>query len=81
MQTCGAAFNITSAIKCSPRRSRKSLDHAMLADHIQATSFPTVAGELTFGRDGEWKKSRQFVTQFQNITGNDVSQFRIQPAA
>jgi hypothetical protein len=22
-----------------------------------------VAGELTFGKDGEWKKSRQFVTQ------------------
>jgi branched-chain amino acid transport system substrate-binding protein len=54
----------------------KSLDHAKLADYIHATSFPTVAGELTFGQDGEWKKSRQFVTQFQNITGNDLSQFR-----
>jgi branched-chain amino acid transport system substrate-binding protein len=54
----------------------KSLDHAKLADYIHATSFPTVAGELSFGQDGEWKKSRQFVTQFQNITGNDLSQFR-----
>jgi branched-chain amino acid transport system substrate-binding protein len=54
----------------------KSLDHATLADYIHAESFPTVAGELTFGKDGEWKKSRQFVTQFQNITGNDLSQFR-----
>jgi branched-chain amino acid transport system substrate-binding protein len=59
---------------------KKSLDHAMLADHIQARSFPTVAGELTFDKDGEWKKSRQFVTQFQNITGNDLSQSRTQPA-
>jgi branched-chain amino acid transport system substrate-binding protein len=46
------------------------------SDHIYATSFPTVAGELTFGKNGEWKKSRQFVTQFQNITGNDMSPFR-----
>jgi hypothetical protein len=32
---------------------KKSLDHAMFADHIQATSFPIVAGELTFGKEGE----------------------------
>jgi branched-chain amino acid transport system substrate-binding protein len=54
----------------------KSLDHAKLADYIHATSFPAVLGELAFGHNGEWKKSRQFVSQFQNITGNDLSQFR-----
>jgi branched-chain amino acid transport system substrate-binding protein len=54
----------------------KSLDHDKLADYIHATSFPTVLGELAFGRNGEWKKSRTFVSQFQNITGNDLSQFR-----
>ncbi len=35
-----------------------SLDHAKLADYIHATSFPTVLGELAFGRNGEWKKPR-----------------------
>jgi branched-chain amino acid transport system substrate-binding protein len=54
----------------------KSLDHAKLADYIHATSFPTVLGELAFGHNGEWKKPRTFVSQFQNITGNDISQFR-----
>jgi branched-chain amino acid transport system substrate-binding protein len=54
----------------------KSLEHATLADYIHIASFPTVAGELRFGNDGEWKKSRLFVTQFQNIAGHDLSQFR-----
>jgi branched-chain amino acid transport system substrate-binding protein len=35
-----------------------------------------VAGEIAFGTDGEWAKSRQVFTQFQNITGNDLDQFR-----
>jgi branched-chain amino acid transport system substrate-binding protein len=54
----------------------KSLDHAKLADYIHSTSFPTVLGELAFGRNGEWKTPRPFVSQFQNVTGNDLSQFR-----
>jgi branched-chain amino acid transport system substrate-binding protein len=54
----------------------KSLDHAKLADYIHANAFATVAGEIRFGKDGEWAKSRQFFTQFQNITGNDLEQFR-----
>ena len=54
----------------------KSLDHAKLADYIHATRFPTVAGDIGFGKDGEWLKSRQFFTQFQNVTGNDLAQFR-----
>ena len=28
------------------------------------------------GRDGEWTKSRQFFTQFQGVSGNDLAQFR-----
>jgi branched-chain amino acid transport system substrate-binding protein len=54
----------------------KSLDHSKLADYIHAHSFPTVAGDIAFGKDGEWLKSRQFFTQFQNVTGNDLAQFR-----
>jgi len=54
----------------------KSLDHDKLAEYIHTHSFQTVAGEIAFGKDGEWAKSRQVFTQFQNITGNDLDQFR-----
>jgi len=54
----------------------KSLDHDKLATYMHANAFQTVAGEIRFGSDGEWSKSRQFTTQFQNITGNDLEQFR-----
>jgi branched-chain amino acid transport system substrate-binding protein len=53
-----------------------SLDHAKLADYIHAHKFSTAAGEIAYGKDGEWTKSRQFFTQFQGITGNDLAQFR-----
>jgi branched-chain amino acid transport system substrate-binding protein len=35
-----------------------------------------VAGEIAVGKDGEWTKSRQFFTQFQGVSGNDLAQFR-----
>jgi branched-chain amino acid transport system substrate-binding protein len=54
----------------------KSLDHAKLADYIHAHKFSTVAGEISYGKDGEWTKSRQFFTQFQGVAGNDLGQFR-----
>ena len=55
--------------RCSPRRSTetKSLDHDKLADYLRGKRFSTVAGELAFGKDGEWAKSRQLWTQFQNV--------------
>ena len=39
-------------------------------------TFQTVAGDIAFGTDGEWAKSRQFFTQFQGVTGNGMDQFR-----
>jgi branched-chain amino acid transport system substrate-binding protein len=54
----------------------KSLDHDKLAGYIRSHSFATVAGEITFGPDGEWAKPRTVFTQFQNVTGNDLDQFR-----
>jgi branched-chain amino acid transport system substrate-binding protein len=54
----------------------KSLDHAKLADYVHSNSFSTVAGEIAFGKDGEWTKSRQFFTQFQGVVSNDLAQFR-----
>ena len=54
----------------------KSLDHPVLAKYLHMHSFSTVAGEISFGVDGEWRKSRQFFTQFQGVSGNDLAQFR-----
>ena len=53
-----------------------SLDQNALADYMHSHSFQTVAGEIAFGKDGEWTKSRQFFTQFQGVIGNDLAQFR-----
>jgi branched-chain amino acid transport system substrate-binding protein len=54
----------------------KSLDDTKLAEYIHAHAFETVAGDLRFGKDGEWVKARQFFTQFRNITGHDLAQFK-----
>jgi branched-chain amino acid transport system substrate-binding protein len=54
----------------------RSLDPTKLADYMHDHPFPTVAGEISFDKDGEWAKPRQFTTQFQNVTGHDLEQFR-----
>jgi branched-chain amino acid transport system substrate-binding protein len=54
----------------------KSTDHEKLADYIRSNTFKTVVGDIAFGKDGEWAKSRQLFTQFQNVAPNDLEQFR-----
>jgi branched-chain amino acid transport system substrate-binding protein len=54
----------------------KSTDHDKLAAYIHSNTFKTVVGDIAFGKDGEWAKSRQLFTQFQNVTPNDLEQFR-----
>jgi branched-chain amino acid transport system substrate-binding protein len=54
----------------------KSLDQKTIADYIRSHTFSTVVGNITFGKDGEWAKSRVFFTQFQHVTGNAVDQFK-----
>jgi branched-chain amino acid transport system substrate-binding protein len=54
----------------------KSTDHDKLAAYIRSTTFKTVVGDIAFGKDGEWAKSRQLFTQFQNVAPNDLEQFR-----
>jgi len=54
----------------------KSLDHEKLADYVRANTFPTVVGDIAYGKDGEWATPRTVFTQFQNVIGNDVDQFR-----
>jgi branched-chain amino acid transport system substrate-binding protein len=52
----------------------KSLDHAKVADALRSSTFKTVVGDVAFGKDGEWAKPRTVVTQWRNLTGNDLGQ-------
>src|SRR5580692_10627772 len=54
----------------------KSLDHVTLAAYMRSHSFKTVVGDISFGTDGEWAKSRVVFTQFQHVTGNTLDQFK-----
>ena len=54
----------------------KSLDHAKLAAYMRDHTFKTVVGDIAFGKDGEWAKSRVFFTQFQNVAAGNLDQFR-----
>ncbi len=56
-------------------KSRSSLKIARL--HAQAPGFNTVVGDISFGDDGEWSKSRQFFTRFRGVVSNGgMEQFR-----
>lgn len=54
----------------------KSLDHEKLAQYIHAHTFSTVAGEIAYNKDGDWAQPRTVFTQFQNVTPNNLEQFR-----
>ena len=54
----------------------KSLDHDKLATYLHGHTVDTVVGPLAFGADGEWTRSGHLFTQFQNVTGNDLGQFK-----
>jgi branched-chain amino acid transport system substrate-binding protein len=54
----------------------KSLDHNKIAEQMRKLTFKTVIGDITFGKDGEWSRPRQFTTQVQNVAPNNLDQFR-----
>jgi branched-chain amino acid transport system substrate-binding protein len=54
----------------------KGTDQTALAAYMRSHTFATVVGDIKFGKDGEWAKSRVFFTQFQHVTGNSMDQFR-----
>lgn len=54
----------------------KSLDDAKLAEHLRKTTFKTIVGDVAFGKNGEWAKSRVFQAQFRGIKGNGLDQFK-----
>ncbi|HET9902582.1 MAG TPA: amino acid ABC transporter substrate-binding protein [Xanthobacteraceae bacterium] len=57
-------------------RETKSLDDQKLSDYTRQTTFKTVAGNIKFGKGGEWEQSRILQVQFQNVKGNGVDQFK-----
>ena len=52
------------------------LDQQKMADYIRSHTFHTVAGDITFGPNGEWTEARVLEVQFQNVKSNDVDQFK-----
>jgi branched-chain amino acid transport system substrate-binding protein len=53
-----------------------SLDQKKLADYLRSHTFHTVAGDITFGPNGEWTEPRVLAVQFRGVTGHDVEQFK-----
>ncbi|HXA22789.1 MAG TPA: hypothetical protein VNW90_10840, partial [Acetobacteraceae bacterium] len=45
-------------------------------DFFRTHTFNTIIGDVAFGKDGEWAAPRIVWTQFQNIKGNDIEQFK-----
>jgi branched-chain amino acid transport system substrate-binding protein len=54
----------------------KTLDQVKLAAYMHTHNFSTVVGDIRFGKDGEWTKSRVVFTQFQHVTANSIDQFK-----
>jgi len=53
-----------------------SIDQKKLAEYAHKTEFDTIIGKIKFGPLGEWEKPRILFDQYQNVSGNDVEQFR-----
>ena len=54
----------------------KSLDPEKLAAYLHSHTIQTVVGPLAFGADGEWTRPGIIFTQFQNVNGHDIGQFK-----
>ena len=56
-------------------RATNGVDDAKLADYTRTATFPTVVGDVKFGRLGEWAAPRVLTVQFRNIGSNMISEF------
>jgi branched-chain amino acid transport system substrate-binding protein len=56
-------------------QATKSLDHAKLAAHMHKTTFKTVVGDVKFGKNGEWARSRVLMVQFRDVKPDNLEQF------
>jgi branched-chain amino acid transport system substrate-binding protein len=52
-----------------------TLDNAKLADYVHSHAFHTVVGDISYNASGEWTKSRNLFTQFQNVAAGNLEQF------
>src|SRR5262249_8452845 len=55
-------------------KATNSIDQAKLAEYIHKTTFDTVVGKVTFGKNGEWASSRVMMVQFGGGKGNDIEE-------
>lgn len=53
-----------------------TIDQDKLADYIRNTTHRTIVGDVKYGPNGEWAEARILFVQFQNITSNDIEEFR-----
>ncbi len=51
------------------------LDQDQIADYIRSNEFETVVGDVSFGANGEWAKSRMLMVQYQGIEDQSLEQF------
>lgn len=52
------------------------LDDAKIAEALRSETFETVVGDIKFGPEGEWEKSRILFTQYQGVSDSDLDQFK-----
>src|ERR1700719_1726196 len=53
-----------------------SLDDERLAQFTRDHTFRTILGDVKFGEGGGWSEARSLQVQYQNIRGNNPSQFK-----
>jgi branched-chain amino acid transport system substrate-binding protein len=53
----------------------KDIDGLKLAEYIHNNRFATVVGDVEFVENGEWKKGRMLLTQFQHVAADNIEQF------
>jgi branched-chain amino acid transport system substrate-binding protein len=56
-------------------RGTGGLSDAELADYTRTAEFPTVVGDVTFGRLGEWAAPRVLTVQFRDIRTTGIAEF------
>jgi branched-chain amino acid transport system substrate-binding protein len=56
-------------------RAVGSLDQGKLAEHMHKATFDTVAGQFSFGKNGEWMKNHILYAQYGGITSNDLQEW------
>lgn len=57
-------------------KATKSLSDDKIAEYLRSNPQKTIMGDISFGKGGEWTKSRMMQVQYHGITGNSLDQFR-----